>query len=100
MWSAEGIKGWADDTPRTHVARLGDPFDLSNHPVVGLTWYEVLAFARWVEAEWRASGKIEPDDRVTLPTEAEWEYAARGRDGRRYRWGVSPVGQVRTAWRR
>lgn len=53
-----------------------------NHPVIGICWYEALAFCRWLQET--ASYK---DKTIRLPTEAEWEYAARDSKGLRYSWG-------------
>jgi formylglycine-generating enzyme required for sulfatase activity len=55
-----------------------------NHPVVGISWYEALAFCNWLNAQNFYPGK------VRLPTEAEWEYSARGKAGLPYAWGEKP----------
>ena len=62
---------WQEDRP---------PKGLESHPVVNVTWHDALAYCQWLSG---VTGKS-----ITLPSEAEWEKAARGdKDKREYPWG-------------
>lgn len=54
-------------------------FPIHNHPRENLSWYDAMGFCRWLSARLHYT--------IRLPTDLEWEYAARGGDGRNYPWG-------------
>ncbi len=51
----------------------------ARQPVVGVSWYEAMAFCLWLSEE--------TGERITLPSEHQWQYAAHGDEDREYPWG-------------
>jgi len=71
----------ADDD---HKEQPGEQrFKVGNHPRENVSWYDVVAFTRWLSAKLGYE--------VTLPTEQQYERAARWTDGREYPWGTDYV---------
>lgn len=70
------VKGWAyiRSLSITTPNYWADPlWNQDEHPVTGVSWWEAMAYATFVSK--------------TLPTEAQWEYACKGCDDRKYPWG-------------
>ena len=70
------VAQWAAFADSTHARAIPG---MDDHPVVGVSWDEAIAFAVWIGAELAVDAR--------LPTEDEWERAARGDDSREFPWG-------------
>ena len=75
--NAKWWNGLHEDGLKQQRGGPGDQaFKLWNHPRENVSWYDAMAFCRWLTAQ---LGYV-----ITLPTEQQWEKAARGTDGREY----------------
>lgn len=89
---AEGFKDsrWWEGLAEDQNEQPGDQkWKIDNHPRENVSWYDAIAFCRWLS--WRLGESYDLDDvanwAVHLPTEYEWEKAARGTNGLKYPYG-------------
>ncbi|ACN16483.1 conserved hypothetical protein [Desulforapulum autotrophicum HRM2] len=87
FWSKQGSI-WLE-TAKVKEPRLWRErkYNCPNGPVVGVNWYEASAFCAWLDVK-------EPGFSHSLPTEAQWQAAAAGKEKREYPWGKEIEPQI------
>ena len=88
-WLRDRIKNRPRDL-RNKPMDWNEQCNYPNWPVVNVCWFEAMAYSCWLDAQVKKEGYV-----IRLPTEAEWEKAARGCDNRRYPWGPARWDETR-----
>jgi formylglycine-generating enzyme required for sulfatase activity len=78
-WWTDAGWNWKESLGSMAPEDYEEVYQTANHPRVGVSWYEATAYCCWLGTLLRLP--------VRLPSEAEWERAARGPDGSVYPWG-------------
>ncbi|RKZ80461.1 MAG: hypothetical protein DRR19_23560 [Candidatus Parabeggiatoa sp. nov. 1] len=78
-WQEAGSKYNIQTGTEDHYKRMGSALTNANHPIVGISWNDATAYAGWLTQQ--------TGQQYRLPTEAQWEYAARAGSTTKYWWG-------------
>lgn len=73
-WRIRQKHGWSEPQFWSN-----DRWNLPDHPVIGVSWYEAMAFCQWL--------RTTTGENISLPTEQQWQRAAQGNLPRLYPWG-------------
>jgi formylglycine-generating enzyme required for sulfatase activity len=108
-WDGERL--YMRPAPGEHAhAAFPDGYDPADHPVKNVTWEGAAAYCDWLNLRaglpltydhdtWTClAGSPYEAEGWRLPTDAEWERAARGPDGRPFPWGEAPCDCTRANW--
>ncbi|KAK1517639.1 serine/threonine protein kinase [Colletotrichum costaricense] len=82
------------ETSREWLSPGGKDPEKANAPATDLTWHDSRAYCQWLTERWREEKKISSNEHVRLPSEPEWECAARGgrdetgTEGLAFPWGT------------
>jgi formylglycine-generating enzyme required for sulfatase activity len=85
QWKRSGLPYSEEVGSHFRIPSAPDWGILDDHPIASTSWEDARAYVEW-------AGK-------RLPTEAQWEKAARGTDGRKYPWGSEPPTYERAVWK-
>jgi formylglycine-generating enzyme required for sulfatase activity len=80
-WQESGSKYNIETGTDSYYKKFGSALTNENHPIVGVSWYDAVAYAEWLSQQ--------TGHKYRLPTEVEWEYAARAGSSTKYWWGNS-----------
>jgi len=78
-WMEAGNKYNIKTGMDNYYKKFGSALTNENHPIVGISWHDAVAYAEWLSSQ---TGQT-----YRLPSEAEWEYAARAGTETKYWWG-------------
>ncbi|MEE4378505.1 MAG: SUMF1/EgtB/PvdO family nonheme iron enzyme [Candidatus Competibacteraceae bacterium] len=89
-WQEEAAKAWLDTVQRDKPVAWEAQRQHPNRPVTGISWFEARAYCSWLDDCLRKTRNAMPADyEIRLPSEAEWEKAARCASRNPYPWGTA-----------